>query len=168
MRVVWIGCVTFVVPEDQHDAVQRALAPFRCVPLFLPHELLRDFYNGYCKGTLWQIFHNVIDVYGPRLTRWMDRAGQERQWRAYTDVNRRFAAKVVEVWSQGDLVWVHDFHLMLVPSFLARMVKEANIGLFLHTPFPSSEIFRTLSVREDILHGMHGGTHICERPSGLR
>ena len=49
MRVVWIGCVTFVVPEDQHDAVQRALAPFRCVPLFLPHELLRDFYTGYCK-----------------------------------------------------------------------------------------------------------------------
>ena len=52
------------------------------------------------------------------------------------------------------MVWVHGFHLLLLPSFLTRVLRTARVGLFLHTPFPSSEIFRTLPCREDLLRGM--------------
>ncbi|CAN0305050.1 unnamed protein product [Ectocarpus sp. 13 AM-2016] len=52
------------------------------------------------------------------------------------------------------MIWVHGFHLLLLPSFLTRVLRTARVGLFLHTPFPSSEIFRTLPFREDLLRGM--------------
>ena len=59
-----------------------------------------------------------------------------------------------QVYNEGDMVWVHGFHLLLLPSFLTRVLRTARVGLFLHTPFPSSEIFRTLPFREDLLRGM--------------
>lgn len=59
-----------------------------------------------------------------------------------------------QVYNEGDMIWVHGFHLLLLPSFLTRVLRTARVGLFLHTPFPSSEIFRTLPFREDLLRGM--------------
>jgi trehalose 6-phosphate synthase/phosphatase len=81
--------------------------------------------------------------------------GREAQyWSAYNAVNRKFAEVVVQCFNEGDLVWVHGFHLLILPSYLTRRIPMAKVGLFLHTPFPSSEIFRTLWCREDILRGM--------------
>lgn len=75
-------------------------------------------------------------------------------WSAYNSVNRKFAEVVVQCFNEGDLVWIHGFHLLTLPSYLTRRIPMAKVGLFLHTPFPSSEIFRTLWCREDILRGM--------------
>jgi len=75
-------------------------------------------------------------------------------WAAYTAFNRKFAETIVQCFNVGDLVWIHGFHLLILPSFLTRRIPMAKVGLFLHTPFPSSEIFRTLWCREDILRGM--------------
>lgn len=49
---------------------------------------------------------------------------------------------------------VHDYHLLLLPSFILRKLRTASVGLFLHTPFPSSELFRTIPVRDELLRGM--------------
>jgi trehalose 6-phosphate synthase/phosphatase len=75
-------------------------------------------------------------------------------WAAYTAVNRQFADVIVQCFNEGDLVWIHGFHLLILPSFLTRKIPMAKMGIFLHTPFPSSEIFRTLWCREDLLRGM--------------
>lgn len=75
-------------------------------------------------------------------------------WKAYTAVNRKFADTIIQCFNEGDLIWIHGFHLLILPSFLARRIPMAKIGLFLHTPFPSSEIFRTVWCREDLLRGM--------------
>ena len=75
-------------------------------------------------------------------------------WASYNKVNRQFADIVVQCFNEGDLVWVHGFHLLLLPSYLTRRIPMAKVGLFLHTPFPSSEIFRTVWCREDLLRGM--------------
>jgi trehalose 6-phosphate synthase/phosphatase len=81
--------------------------------------------------------------------------GKEAElWSAYNSVNRKFAEVVVQCFNEGDLVWIHGFHLLILPSYLTRRIPMAKVGLFLHTPFPSSEIFRTLWCREDILRGM--------------
>lgn len=81
--------------------------------------------------------------------------GREKElWAAYNTVNRKFAEVVVQYFNEGDLVWIHGFHLLILPSYLTRRIPMAKVGIFLHTPFPSSEIFRTLWCREDILRGM--------------
>jgi trehalose 6-phosphate synthase/phosphatase len=65
-------------------------------------------------------------------------------WGHYKTVNERFADTICDLYQQGDLIWVQDYHLMLLPSILRNRISKANIGLFLHTPFPSSEIFKCL------------------------
>jgi trehalose 6-phosphate synthase/phosphatase len=81
--------------------------------------------------------------------------GEEKElWSAYNTVNRKFAEVVVQCFNEGDLVWIHGFHLLILPSYLTRRIPMAKVGIFLHTPFPSSEIFRTLWCREDLLRGM--------------
>lgn len=81
--------------------------------------------------------------------------GREAElWASYNAVNRLFAEVVVQCFNEGDLVWIHGFHLLILPSYLSRRIPMAKVGLFLHTPFPSSEIFRTIWCREDLLRGM--------------
>eukprot|EP00635_Sarcinochrysidales_sp_CCMP3193_P006760 CAMPEP_0118910054 /NCGR_PEP_ID=MMETSP1166-20130328/12361_1 /TAXON_ID=1104430 /ORGANISM="Chrysoreinhardia sp, Strain CCMP3193" /LENGTH=2032 /DNA_ID=CAMNT_0006849509 /DNA_START=180 /DNA_END=6279 /DNA_ORIENTATION=+ len=78
----------------------------------------------------------------------------DKAWRAYKRVNQIFREKVVEAYNEGDLIWIHGFQLALLPAFVSRRLTVAKVGLFLHTPFPSSEIFRTLSMRVEFLRGM--------------
>ena len=52
------------------------------------------------------------------------------------------------------LIWVHDYHLMVLPALLRRKLPHATIAWFLHTPFPSSEVFRTLPVRSSLLRAL--------------
>lgn len=65
-----------------------------------------------------------------------------------------FAEAVDEIYQDGDMVWVHDYHLMILPQMLRKKRPGMKIGFFLHIPFPSSEIYRTLPVRTEILEGL--------------
>jgi trehalose 6-phosphate synthase/phosphatase len=141
-------------------------------------------YNGFCKSVLWPIMHNVTSIYAtePDVKSKTDgesfknsdddqfsevtmddveqgpihggRGREKELWSAYNTVNRKFAEVVVQYFNEGDLVWIHGFHLLILPSYLTRRIPMAKVGIFLHTPFPSSEIFRTLWCREDLLRGM--------------
>jgi trehalose 6-phosphate synthase/phosphatase len=81
---------------------------------------------------------------------------QERDWDIYRKVNERFADLVVRHYQPGDTIWVHDYQLMLVPALLRARLPQARIGYFHHIPFPSSEIFRTLPRRADLVRGLLG------------
>ena len=88
-------------------------------------------------------------------------------WPDYCDVNRLHASKIAEVYQyDSDVVWIHDYPLLTMPSYIRRKIPNANIGLYLHLPFPSSEIFRTIGSREEILKCMlcadHIGFHLFE------
>ena len=85
---------------------------------------------------------------------------QEQAWPAHKAVTAKFARVVFQSFADGDTIWIQDYHLLLLPSFLARKIPRANIGIFLHVPFPSSEIFRTLSFREEILRSMLCSDHV--------
>src|ERR1700712_4943002 len=97
---------------------------------------------------LWPLFH-----YHPGEITF-----DESAWSAYKEVNRLFAKTMAKDVQDGDLVWVHDYHLMLLPEMLREEIgtskKNVKIGFFLHTPFPSSEIYRILPVRDQILYGV--------------
>lgn len=113
----------------------------------------KKFYNGFCKQQLWPIMHHHSEIYGESL-RGLDPQAEKHLWFIYTTVNQLFGKKIVEIYQEDDLIWVHGFHLMLLPSFIRRKVNKAKIGFFLHTPFPSSEIWKTLWCREDLLQGI--------------
>ncbi len=83
-----------------------------------------------------------------------NRAGSRTS--VYEAVNERFAEIVAREWRPGDSIWVHDYQLLLGPGMLRRLLPDARIGFFLHIPFPSSEVFRSLPDREDVLAGMLG------------
>jgi len=171
------------VSKDEYEKVEACLRPFNCVPVWIEPALFGDFYNGFCKSVLWPVLHNVTSVYkstpqasGPGYVKHhpevqgdfsaytMDDVGQgpihgdggeeAELWASYNAVNRLYADAVVQCFNEGDLVWVHGFHLLILPSYLSRRIPMAKVGLFLHTPFPSSEIFRTIWCREDLLRGM--------------
>ncbi|MBN1534088.1 MAG: bifunctional alpha,alpha-trehalose-phosphate synthase (UDP-forming)/trehalose-phosphatase [Spirochaetes bacterium] len=104
------------------------------------------YYNGFSNKTLWPLFH-----YFPLFTTF-----NEETWRSYVEVNQRFYDTFAGVYEPGDIIWVHDYHLMLLPAIIRQHVPEARIGFFLHIPFPSYEVFRLLPWRKEILSGLLG------------
>ncbi|KAB8346144.1 hypothetical protein FH972_023190 [Carpinus fangiana] len=83
----------------------------------------------------------------------------ERVWWAdYYHMNHLFFDRIIEIYLPGDYIWVHDYHLCLLPALLRARLPTAHIGFFLHTPFPSSELLRCLSHRKEILEGILGAT----------
>ncbi|XP_023529283.1 probable alpha,alpha-trehalose-phosphate synthase [UDP-forming] 10 isoform X2 [Cucurbita pepo subsp. pepo] len=136
--------------QEQEEISQKLLEEFNCVPTFVPTSLQKQFYHGFCKQNLWPLFHYMMPIssyHGSRFDRPL--------WLAYLSANKRFADKVMEVINlEEDYVWIHDYHLMVLPTFLRKRYSRIKLGFFLHSPFPSSEIFRTLPVRDEILKAL--------------
>ena len=151
MHVKWVGVLELEVTEEEDQELLTSLLQkrFNCYPIFLPAKLLND-HKNYCEGTLSPVFHNVINI-DPALI--PDNAID--YWDTYRLVNSRFADKISEIHVAPDIIWINDYQLLLTPSFLTRRSREPlNISLYLHTPFPSSEIFRAIPHREALLHAM--------------
>ncbi|KAG6404933.1 hypothetical protein SASPL_132510 [Salvia splendens] len=151
MEVLYVGSLPVDVdPIEQDDVANHILEKFKCVPAFLPPSLLANYYHGFCKKQLWPLFHYMLPFsadHGGRFDR--------SQWEAYVSVNKLFSQKVIEVLNpEDDFVWIHDYHLMVLPTFLRRRFVRLRMGFFLHSPFPSSEIYRSLPVREEILKAL--------------
>ncbi|KAL6300944.1 trehalose 6-phosphate phosphatase [Sparassis latifolia] len=138
------------------DEVSEGGKKISYIPVWLDDKQAHEHYDGYCKQTLWPLFHYLL---------WQDVATEyasaDAHWEPYAAVNAAFARRVEEVYKPGDLIWVHDYHLLLVPGLLRQALPDAAVGLFVHTPFPSSEIFRCLPRRKEILDGMLGANLIC-------
>lgn len=151
MEVIYVGSLRVEVDSsEQDDVAQLLLDRFKCVPAFLPPDILSKYYHGFCKQHLWPLFHYMLPYsvsHGGRYDRsW---------WEAYVAANKIFSQKVIEVINPDeDYVWIHDYHLMVLPTFLRRRFNRLRMGFFLHSPFPSSEIYRTLPVREEILKAL--------------
>ncbi|KAM0868566.1 hypothetical protein ACQ4PT_041227 [Festuca glaucescens] len=159
MEVLFIGTLRADVPAAEQDEVSQTLIDgFRCAPVFLPPDLYDRFYQNFCKGYLWPLFHYMLPfASGPPPKDAPSRGGRfdRASWEAYVLANKHFFEKVVEVINpEDDYVWVHDYHLMALPTFLRRRFNRLRLGFFLHSPFPSSEIYRSLPVREEILRTM--------------
>ncbi|EEH22295.1 alpha,alpha-trehalose-phosphate synthase [UDP-forming] [Paracoccidioides brasiliensis Pb03] len=145
----WYGWPGLQVPEDEILLLKKRLADeYDAVPVLIDDNLADKHYNGFSNSILWPLFH-----YHPGEITF-----DESAWFAYRDANRLFAKAIANDVKDGDLVWVHDYHLMLLPAMLREEIgtskKNVKIGFFLHTPFPSSEIYRILPVRNELLLGV--------------
>ena len=145
---LWIGWPGEVhdLDEDARRDLDRRLEELRTVPVWLDPDEVKGFYEGYSNEILWPLFHYLIGQM-PLVA-----AG----WQEYERVNERFADAVAAHHRPGDQIWVHDYHLMLLPQMIRDRIPDARIGFFLHIPFPAAEIFLTIPNRDRLLQGLLG------------
>ena len=148
---LWVGWSGAAVDDDaERSEVERLLEPEGLVPVHLDAREVELYYHGFSNAALWPVFHYFTSM--------MD--FDDEAWRCYVAVNRKFAQRVAERAPEGATVWLHDFHLMLVPAALRSMRPDLRIGFFLHIPFPSSEVYRVLPCRAELLRGVLGADYI--------
>jgi trehalose 6-phosphate synthase/phosphatase len=155
----WIGWAGDSGEEDgeERQAILGAWAETdRSFAVNLPKDVAAGFYEGYANQTLWPVFHNF-----PSQLKF-----DAKDWEAYVEANRIFSEAVVRRYRPNDLIWVHDYHLMLLPRMLRDALPDAAVGFFLHIPFPSSEIFPVLPRREELLEGLLGADLLAFQTHG--
>jgi trehalose 6-phosphate synthase/phosphatase len=147
---VWIGCAPDGLTHEKWSELEEKVGEngenlgWKFHPIFLDSKLYDSYYNHACNDVLWPLLH-----YQPELV-----AFDAKSWADYKKVNEIFAEKIAASVKDDDLIWIHDFHLFLVPTILRKLRPKLKIGFFLHVPFPTSELFRQLPVREEILDSL--------------
>ncbi|TET44394.1 bifunctional alpha,alpha-trehalose-phosphate synthase (UDP-forming)/trehalose-phosphatase [candidate division TA06 bacterium] len=144
--VGWPGIPAEKIKEERKSIENKLISQYNCYPVFLNHSTIEKYYRGYSNRTIWPLFHYFTQhaIYDKSL------------WEEYEEANKVFCDAVAEVQEKGDIIWVHDYHLMLLPRLLRERIPDATIGVFFHIPFPSSELFRLLPQRKEILDGLLG------------
>jgi len=148
----WIGWPgVYIEDGPERDALTKAMEDEGYAPVYMDEKTCDLHYNGFCNSVLWQLFHYVPLNIDSKLS---ETRTLEFQWQAHQLANRQFADVVLKHYRPGDIVWVQDYHLMPLAAILKERHPRMKVGFFLHTPFPSSEIYRTLPVREELLRAV--------------
>ncbi len=141
----WPGLASEKLRGHEEEVIS-SLKEMDCSPVFLTQKQIENFYYGFSNKTLWPLFHYFLQ----------HTVFDNRMWEAYKRVNRIYCEAALEVADEDDIIWVHDYQLLLLPAMLREKLPKATIGFFLHIPFPSFELFRLLPWREEILEGLLG------------
>jgi trehalose 6-phosphate synthase/phosphatase len=136
--------------QQKQDIEDRLATEHDMLTVFCSDKDFDGHYSHFCKQILWPVFHYHIPD-NPK-----SKAYEDHSWKYYVNVNQAFADKIIRNWKRGDVIWIHDYHLLLVPGMIRKKLPDAKIGFFLHVAFPSSEVFRCLAVRKELLEGMLG------------
>ncbi|KAJ2656366.1 Trehalose-6-P synthase/phosphatase complex subunit [Coemansia sp. RSA 1199] len=151
---VWIGELGITTDgwsEERKTAVSnRLLDEFETLPVFVSDTEFEGHYSRFSKQLIWPAFHYIM----PEMPQW--HGWEKSAYEAALATCERFADRIVDIYRDGDIIWVNDYHLMLLPKLIRERLPGAKIGFFLHIPFPSSEIFRCLHVRKELLEGILG------------
>ncbi|KAI9826462.1 MAG: hypothetical protein M1819_007355 [Sarea resinae] len=154
----WVGTLgmpTDVLEDSQKfDIEDKLMNEYDSLSVFVDDSDFDGHYSHYCKTILWPVFHYQIPD-NPK-----SKAYEDHSWVYYVKINQAFADRIVKSYKRGDVIWVHDYHLLLVPGMVRKKLPDAQIGFFLHVAFPSSEVFRCLAVRKELLEGMLGSNLI--------
>ncbi len=146
---LWVGWPGLSVQNKIKEKLKsKILNEFKSFPVFLDEKVIQKFYNGFCNKTIYPLFN----YFTSHVTYNND------YWESYMRTNEIFCKNIVEMIKPGDLVWIHDYHLMLLPKLLREKISDLRIGFFLHIPFPSYEVFRLLPRKwgAGILEGLLG------------
>lgn len=143
----WIGWPgAFAETPEEENEITQHLDTFKFHPVFLTPDHIQDYYEGYSNSTLWPLchyFYSYVEY-------------ENKYWEAYKEVNEMFCQAAIPFIEPGDIVWVQDYQLMLLPQLLRQAIPDISIGYFHHIPFPSYELFRVLPERDELLNGLLG------------
>ncbi|KAI5151109.1 trehalose 6-phosphate synthase [Enteropsectra breve] len=142
----WVGSIggADFTDKEQKTVEKECRDKHKCIPVFLSTELNDSYYNGFCNAILWPTLHSFPD----------DVCFTFDEYRSYRETNERFAERILEESEEGDIIWVHDYHLMLLPNILKKKRPSLKIMFFLHTAFPESSNLTQLIYRNEILEGL--------------
>ena len=149
---VWIGWPG--IPSDDLTSKEKQIITDRLsrqgyIPVWLSEKQIDAFYNGYSNSVIWPLFHGLsFSATNDNL--------METWWKAYKSVNRRYSDAVLSVISAQSQVWVHDYHLMLLPELIRAEQTLPHIGFFLHIPFPEPKLLKSLPQYKEIVNGILG------------
>ncbi|KAI8643620.1 glycosyltransferase family 20-domain-containing protein [Parasitella parasitica] len=150
--LAWVGTVgmpTDPLSKKTRDEIYATFTEKHNAYPVMPSDSVFDgHYNRYCKQVLWPYFHYIVQDDPQNMM------SQDGPYKAYHELNRQFAETIVKNYKEGDIIWINDYHLMLVPGLIREKIPNATIGFFLHIPFPSSELFRCLPPRKQLLEAM--------------
>ncbi len=148
MDKIWVGWPggSDLFESDKRSELSSQLRKKGLYPIFLEEEEIENYYRGFCNEIIWPLFHYFIQytIY------------EKTFWEYYKRVNLKFCEEVLKIVDKDDVIWIHDYHLMLLPSMLRAKLPKSRIGFFLHIPFPSSEIFRLIPWCGEIIEGLLG------------
>lgn len=146
----WIGVsnISRKVFERTGGSIPFVKSGISMHPVFHSNSLKEKFLDGFCNSILWPLF-----LYFPSFV-----VFKREYFKAYVDANKELCNEILNIYEPGDVIWVHDYHWMLLPGMLREQLPYAQIGFFLHIPFPAFELFRLLpkTWRRDLLHGIAG------------
>lgn len=153
----WPGIAADDLTDSEKAEITQYLAEqYHCVPVFLTGCDIENFYEGYSNDTLWPLCH-YFSQYAVH---------KNVYWESYQHVNQLYKDAVLQNASDTSMIWLHDYHLMLLPNLVRKALPSAKIGFFLHIPFPSYEIFRQLPERNELIKGLLGadlvGFHVYD------
>lgn len=157
-KKLWVGtlgtCTDTYGEELRKDIDKRMLEQRDSLLVWIPDAEFQSCYDEFCHQVLWPCLHYAVPD-APKTKNFYESAS----YKQYVAVNQRFADAIISQFKEGDIIWVNDYHLLLLPLLLRlspQIPPSTPIGFFMHVAFPSSEIFRCLSVRKDLLRGMLG------------
>jgi trehalose 6-phosphate synthase/phosphatase len=139
----WPGCGEEAPIEELLERFS-ALQGYRLKPVPLTPEEVENYYHGFSNETLWPLFHDLLGHCRFSL--------ENRN--SYREVNRRFAEVIAEAVNEDDFIWVHDYQLLEVGSFLKAREVRQPLAFFLHVPFPSPDLFRRLPWKKELIRAM--------------
>jgi alpha,alpha-trehalose-phosphate synthase [UDP-forming] len=149
LPVVWVGWRGSPVSEDSHGPRPTrapSAANITVVEIPMTQREVSHFYDGVCNGALWPLYHEAL----------VPPIFNDNEFEVYRGINQRFADCIANNAPVGAMIWVHDYHLQLVPSLLRKLRPDLRIGFFLHIPFPREKEFETLPWKASILEGLLG------------
>ena len=145
----WAGIIAGSAAEK--TAIRQRLSTINQVPIFIGQSAYDGYYNGFCNKVLWPAFHGFQQHV----------KYEEHFWESYVELNERFAYAIAEDTAEDDLIWIQDFHLMLVPGVLRQILPDKQIGFFMHIPFPDWEQLTKVPYYKELLQGMLGADAIA-------
>ena len=145
-RGVWVGWAGAADTANANGLLEKAARghAYSFKPVPLSRDEIAKFYSGFANEIIWPLFHDM-----PSRCNF-----DPEYWEVYQRVNRRFAQSAVEVTNGKDVIWAHDYHLMLMARYLREAGCATPAGFFLHIPFPAPDIFEKLPWRKTILRSL--------------
>jgi len=145
---VWIGWPGLEITDTQEqETVCNQLKQLSLMPVFLSQDEINQYYEGFSNEVLWPVFHYYASTYTTY---------KKSNWESYQAVNEKFRDVILKVAQPNDIIWIHDYQLLLLPGLVRKVLPDVSIGFFLHIPFPSHEMFRLIPWRYELLDGMLG------------
>ena len=150
INIWWVGWPGIVLEsEEEKKSLSEFLAlNYKCYPVFLTENEVTNF-QFFCNRVLYPVFCNIIHTSSMKVPQY-----SLENWEMYKSVNSIFSEVIMNNYSD-QIIWINDYSLMLTPNFVSRRIHELlNIGFYLQSPFPSTEVFKLLPQAESILHSI--------------